>query len=99
MNTSLILTIIMTVAMAVWMAPGIFAANRGKVLRNIALWLAIFTGLMLVYKNFGPDSPHPLFHDTMRASRGTTMNNAGEATKDIAPSPTPASPPPASPDI
>jgi ABC-type nickel/cobalt efflux system permease component RcnA len=68
MNTSLVLTIIMTVAMAVWMAPGIFAANRGRVLRNIALWLAVFTGLMLIYKNFGPDSAHPLFHDTMHGA-------------------------------
>ena len=29
---------------AVLMAPGVFAMNRGKTLRNIALWLAIFAG-------------------------------------------------------
>jgi hypothetical protein len=61
--------------MVLFFAPGIFAFNRGRVLRNIALWLAIFLGLALVYRNFGPDSPHPLFqlpdsmtgmHETIR---------------------------------
>lgn len=60
-KTSVILSVLMTVALAVLIAPGILAINRGKVLRNIALWLAIFTGLMLVYRNFGPDSKHALF--------------------------------------
>jgi hypothetical protein len=60
-KTSLILSILMTVALVIFMAPSIFAMNRGKVLRNIALWLAIFAGLGLIYQNFGPDSAHPLF--------------------------------------
>ncbi|MDD4616758.1 MAG: hypothetical protein PHW76_06575 [Alphaproteobacteria bacterium] len=42
--------------------PNIFALNRGKNLQNIALWLAIFAGLAVIYKNFGPESPAPLFH-------------------------------------
>ena len=47
--------------MVVFMAPNIFALNRGHVLRNVALWLAFFLGLALIYQNFGPDSPHPMF--------------------------------------
>ena len=60
-KTSLILSVLMTVALVVLIAPGIFAMNRGKTLRNIALWLAIFTGLALIYQNFGPGSTHQLF--------------------------------------
>jgi ABC-type nickel/cobalt efflux system permease component RcnA len=75
-KTSLILSILMTVAFALLIAPGVFAMNHGKVLRNIALWLVIFTGLALIYKNFGPDSEHPLFSlppgVAMRASHDAT---------------------------
>jgi len=67
-HLSMILTGLMTLAMVIFIAPGIFALNRGHILRNIALWLAIFLGLTLIYQNFGPDSPHPLFGmpDAMR---------------------------------
>lgn len=58
---SMIVSAVMLVAMIVMYMPGVIASNRGKVLRNIALWLAIFVGLTLIYKNFGPDSPHPMF--------------------------------------
>ena len=57
----MLLSIVLTVALAILFIPNILALNRGKILRNIALWLAIFTALALVYKNFGPDSKHPLF--------------------------------------
>lgn len=60
-HISLILTGLMSLFLIVYFAPGIFALNRGNILRNIALWLAIFLGLTLVYKSFGPDSAHPLF--------------------------------------
>jgi|GEM_PF-898079 hypothetical protein len=60
-HTSMILTGLMMMALLVFVAPNIFALNRGHILRNIALWLAIFFGLSLIYQNFGPDSPHPLF--------------------------------------
>ena len=40
----------MMLIMAALMAPNIFAMNRGKVLRNIAIWLAIFVGLGLFYQ-------------------------------------------------
>lgn len=61
-RASLILTALMMITITIMFAPGIMALNRGKILQTIALWLAIFLGLALIYKNFGPDSPHPLFH-------------------------------------
>ncbi|HEU0117153.1 MAG TPA: hypothetical protein VFR09_00855 [Alphaproteobacteria bacterium] len=57
----LILSAILTLALVMFIAPNIFAMNRGKVLRNIAIWLALFAGLGLVYQYVGPNSPHPLF--------------------------------------
>ena len=60
-KTSLLLSLVFLVAMAVLIAPNIIAFNRGRMLRNITLWLAIFTGLALIYKNFGPGSEHQLF--------------------------------------
>ena len=70
-QTSIIITSLMMLAMAVFLAPNIFALNRGHILRNIALWLAIFLGLALFYQNFGPDSPHPLFQlpDSMQGMK------------------------------
>lgn len=61
-HLSMILSVLMTLAIVIYMAPGIFALNRGHILRNVALWLAIFLALGLFFKNFGPGSPHPLFN-------------------------------------
>lgn len=60
-HASMILSGLMLLAMVIFIAPGVFALNRGHILRNIALWLAIFLGLVLIYQNFGPGSPHQLF--------------------------------------
>ena len=30
-------------------------------MQNIALWLLVFVILGLIYKNFGPESPNPMF--------------------------------------
>lgn len=60
-HTSMILTGLLMMTLLVFIAPSIFAMNQGRILRNVALWLAIFLGLTLVYKNFGPESPNPLF--------------------------------------
>jgi hypothetical protein len=60
-HTTMILSALMGLAMVIFIAPNIFAMNRGHILRNIALWLAIFLGLAIFYENFGPDSDHPLF--------------------------------------
>jgi hypothetical protein len=63
MNTvSLILTALLTLALVVLIAPNILAMNRGKTLRNIALWLAIFASLALIYQKFGPGSKAPMFN-------------------------------------
>lgn len=51
---SLILSALLTLTLVILIAPNIIAMNRGRVLRNIALWLAIVLGLALVYQNFGP---------------------------------------------
>jgi hypothetical protein len=53
-HVSVALTAIMLLGLVVFMAPGILALNRGKILRNIAIWLAIFAGLGLFYQYFGP---------------------------------------------
>ncbi|HUY68173.1 MAG TPA: hypothetical protein VMV79_02610 [Alphaproteobacteria bacterium] len=49
------------IAMALVVMPNVIALNRGRMLRNIALWLAVILTLALVYRAFGPGSPHPLF--------------------------------------
>lgn len=51
---NLMLASLAIVAMAFIVAPSVIAMNRGKMLRNIAIWLAIFLALGLVYNNFGP---------------------------------------------
>ena len=60
-KVSLVLMGLMTLALVAFMAPNVFAMNQGKLLRNIALWLAIFLGLALIYQNFGPGSKMPMF--------------------------------------
>ena len=51
---SLILSTVMLLLMVLFMAPNIFALNRGHILRNVALWLAIMLGIALCYRLFGP---------------------------------------------
>lgn len=52
MDSFQIVGLISIVMMIVLMAPVAFRADagRGTTLRNIAIWLAIFTGLLLLYK-------------------------------------------------
>jgi hypothetical protein len=59
-RTTLILSALITVAFILMLAPGVLAMNRGKVLRNIAAWLAIIAGLGLIYNTFGPESKNPI---------------------------------------
>ncbi len=54
---SLVLLALFMVALALMGVPGVWAMNRGKMLRNIALWLAIVVGLALIYRHFGPNPP------------------------------------------
>ena len=51
---SIALTALLTLTMVVLIAPNILALNRGKVLQNIALWLAIVLALALIYQLAGP---------------------------------------------
>jgi hypothetical protein len=51
----------MSLAMLAIIAPGVYRMNRGVTLRNIGIWIAIFTLLGLFYKNFGPESDKPMF--------------------------------------
>lgn len=86
-HTSMILSGLILVVLAIFVAPSIIAINRGHLLRNIAFWLALFLGLALFYQNFGPNSPHPLFQmpDAMSGMRGATENapdNTGAAGKE-----------------
>jgi hypothetical protein len=56
MNTpSIVLSSLLGLALVLLIAPSVIAMNRGKTLRNIALWLAIVFALGLVYQNFGPE--------------------------------------------
>ena len=53
-TTSIVLSALLTLTLVILIAPSVLALNRGKILRNIALWLAIVLALALVYQNFGP---------------------------------------------
>jgi len=48
------LSAIMMLAFVLMMAPGVLARNRGNILRNIAIWLAIVVVLGLAYQYLGP---------------------------------------------
>lgn len=73
-HTSMILSALLMMVMVIVIAPNIFALNRGHILRNIAIWLGIFLCLALIYQNFGPESPHPMFQlpETMSGMRTYT---------------------------
>lgn len=60
-TVSILLSMLVTLVMVIFIAPNVMAINRGKILRNIAIWLAIIVGLALVYQTFGPGSKDPMF--------------------------------------
>ncbi len=80
-HLSMILSSLFLLTMTIYLAPSVFTLNRGHILRNIALWLAIFFGLAAFYQTFGPDSEHPLF--TVPASMQGM--NSREAPKIVSP--------------
>ncbi len=41
-----------SLALLLWMAPNVLRMNQGRVLQNIAIWLAFMVGLVFVYQNF-----------------------------------------------
>lgn len=80
-HTSMMLSGLLMLAMALFIAPNVFASNRGRVLRNIAIWLAIFVGLGVFYQNFGPESAHPLFQlpESMSGLRSNAPSAAAKS--------------------
>ncbi|MCL2505351.1 MAG: hypothetical protein FWE93_03775 [Alphaproteobacteria bacterium] len=60
-NISIVLTSIAFMLLLVYLAPNVIAINRGRMMQNISLWLLVFVVLGLIYKNFGPESPNPMF--------------------------------------
>jgi hypothetical protein len=59
-NLGITLTALMLLGLVIFMAPNILALNRGKALRNIAIWLAVFVVLAFLYQNFGPGRGAPM---------------------------------------
>ncbi len=59
-------------------SPGIIAANRGKMLRNIALWLAIFLVLALVYRNFGPGKHEEIMPQSISSEESVDKSEVQE---------------------
>lgn len=53
-KVTLILSALVSLALVLMIAPGVLARQRGKGLRNVALWVAIFLCLALFYRHFGP---------------------------------------------
>ncbi len=79
-KTTQILSALFGVAIVLMLAPSVFALNRGKVLRNIALWVAIFLGLAVAYKTVGPGKDGlPLIDGQTTASPQETNATNGAA--------------------
>jgi len=56
-SLALNLTALSFLVLAAVMAPNILAANRGKIMRNVAIWLAIFVALGTGYQMMHPQVP------------------------------------------
>jgi hypothetical protein len=54
------MTALLLLALVLVMGPGVLALNRGHILRNAAIWLAIVLALALLYRNFGPGGRYSL---------------------------------------
>lgn len=59
-NVSSILSVLLSLAMIAMFAPSVLRLNRGRALRNAALWIAIFLALGLAYRTIGPGATSPL---------------------------------------
>lgn len=81
---NLILGVVAAALMAFLFAPRVIVMNRGKILQNIAIWLAIFVVLAWVYQNFG-------FANRAGAVRLETPPAASPAPS-VTPAPVPQSP-------
>lgn len=78
-QASLWLSILMTVAMAALILPGVIRMNHGRVIQHTAIWVAIVLALALFYHIFGPFGAAT---DTLPANRMQTERPAeGERPK------------------
>ena len=73
-TTSQILSGLFGIAIVILIAPRILAVNQGKILRNTALWVAIFLGLALAYRIVGPGR----FEDPTQAASITQAQNPND---------------------
>lgn len=79
-NPAMILSALMSAAILIMIAPNIIRMNKGRVLQNIALWVAIFLGLALAYQTLGPGKDQ-LLPDTMQ-----NQDSIQPETRDVMPS-------------
>ncbi len=82
-KVSLVLSGLLSLALVILIAPGILARNRGRVLRNIALWVAIFLGLALFYKHLGPGR-QDAYPAASSSAETPAPPNDGQAEEDLA---------------
>lgn len=75
-NLGLWLSLLTTVVLAMFIMPSVIAMNQGKMVRNIAMWLAIFVVLGWVYKAFGPFGT--VAEQRNNAKPPVTEQNSGE---------------------
>jgi hypothetical protein len=67
-QTNIILSSLVSILLIVMLLPSIAKLNHGVLLRNAALWLALFLSFGLIYKNFmalPEDRPMPPRHHMM----------------------------------
>lgn len=83
-KTSLIMGTLMGLVMVLWIAPSVIAMNRGKVLRNVALWLGIILALGFFYRTFGPGRPatSPPAEQQQPASADSAKDSGDPASQD-----------------
>lgn len=51
-HVSIVLYALLTLALAIMIAPSVIRLNRGRMLQHIALWLAIVLALAIAYQAF-----------------------------------------------
>lgn len=75
---SIIVGVIISLVLLVMVVPKIIAQNKGRVLQNSALWLAIFLVLGVLYKVLGPDvTQMPVQQMRQKAMESASDNRVG----------------------
>ncbi len=84
-NIEVTLTALMLLGLVIFLAPNVLARNRGKILRNIAIWLAVFVVLAFVYKTFGPGHGMGGFSGAMQEQPPPDSNNNNNGNQGFTP--------------